>query len=62
MDKTAPAKCYTQEDIKEIITYAAERFIDVIPEIDMPGHTTAASKAYPVFSDGGSAKHPDLKI
>ena len=35
-------------------------FIEVIPEIDMPGHATAAAKAYPDFSGGGSAKFPDF--
>ncbi|MEX0359826.1 MAG: family 20 glycosylhydrolase, partial [Allomuricauda sp.] len=38
----APARFYTQEDIKEIVAFAAERQIEVIPEIDMPGHATAA--------------------
>lgn len=57
-DKQAPAQYYTQEDIKEIVAYAAERFIDVIPEIDMPGHASAANKAYPTFSGGGSDDHP----
>lgn len=38
---------YTQEDIKEIVAYAAERCITIIPEIDMPGHTQAALAAYP---------------
>ncbi|MEO1260626.1 MAG: family 20 glycosylhydrolase [Bacteroidota bacterium] len=38
---------YTQEEIKEIIDYAAERFITIIPEIDMPGHSQAAIAAYP---------------
>jgi hexosaminidase len=56
----APATYYTQEDIHEIIRYASERQIVVIPEIDMPGHATAANKAYPQFSGGGSAKHPDF--
>jgi hexosaminidase len=59
-DGSAPAQYYTQEDIKEIITYAKERFIDVIPEVDMPGHATAANKAYPVFSGGGSPQHPEF--
>lgn len=59
-DKAAPAQYYTQEDIKEIIGYAKERFIDVIPEVDMPGHATAANKAYPAFSGGGSAKYPEF--
>ncbi|TZF82594.1 beta-N-acetylhexosaminidase [Pedobacter sp. BS3] len=55
-----PAQFYTQEDIKEIVSYAAERFIEVIPEVDMPGHATAANKAYPAYSGGGSAAHPDF--
>ena len=38
---------YTQEDVKEIIAYAAERGIEVIPEIDLPGHMLAALTAYP---------------
>lgn len=56
----APATYYTQEDIKEIVRYAAERFIEVIPEIDMPGHATAANKAYPEYSGGGSEAYPDF--
>ena len=44
---------YTQEDIKDIVSYAKERFINVIPEIDMPGHTMAALAAYPEFSCAG---------
>lgn len=38
---------YTQEEIREVVRYAAERFIDVIPEIEMPGHGLAALTAYP---------------
>jgi hexosaminidase len=38
---------YTQEEIKDIVLYAKERFIDVIPEVDMPGHFTAAIASYP---------------
>ena len=56
----APAKYYSQEDVREIVAYAAERFITVIPEIDMPGHATAANKAYPEFSGGGSKNYPDF--
>jgi len=51
-DSTAQAKYYTQEDIKEIVAYAKQRHIEVIPEIDMPGHATAANKAYPEYSGG----------
>lgn len=54
------AQFYTQADIKEIVAYAAERYIKVIPEIDMPGHATAANKAYPEYSGGGSAGHPEF--
>lgn len=38
---------YTQEDIREIVAYAKERYIEIIPEIDMPGHSQAAIAAYP---------------
>ncbi|MFV0538059.1 MAG: beta-N-acetylhexosaminidase [Dysgonomonas sp.] len=55
-DKSAPQLFYTQEDIKEIVAYAAERHIMVIPEIDMPGHATAASRAYPEISGGGTGR------
>jgi hexosaminidase len=44
---------YTQEDIKEIVAYAQQRHITVIPEIEMPGHATAALAAYPEFSCTG---------
>lgn len=44
---------YTQEDIKEIVTYAAERHITILPEIEMPGHSTAALSAYPQYSCTG---------
>lgn len=43
---------YTQEDIKEIVRYASERFITVIPEIEMPGHASAALASYPELSCG----------
>lgn len=38
---------YTQKDIKEIVAYAKERYIEIIPEIDMPGHAQATIAAYP---------------
>jgi hexosaminidase len=56
----APARYYSQNDIREIVAYAAQRFITVIPEIDMPGHATAANRAYPEFSGHGSESHPDF--
>jgi len=41
---------YTQEEVKQIVKYAADRFITVIPEIEMPGHGSAAIAAYPYLS------------
>jgi hexosaminidase len=41
---------YTQQQIKEVVQYAAERYIIVIPEIEMPGHASAAIAAYPQLS------------
>jgi hexosaminidase len=38
---------YTQDEMKEIVKYAAERYITVIPEVDLPGHMLAALAAYP---------------
>lgn len=38
---------YTQEEIKEVVQYATERFVEVIPEIELPGHAVAALTAYP---------------
>jgi hexosaminidase len=58
---------FTKADIREIVAYAARRFITVVPEIDMPGHTQAAIAAYPelgnvadplpVWSDWGVNPH-----
>lgn len=49
---------YTQEEIKEIVAYAAERHIDVLPEVDMPGHFSAAMAAYPEYSCTPEGAHP----
>jgi hexosaminidase len=38
---------YTQEDIKEIVQYAKDRYVEILPEIDVPGHSMAAIAAYP---------------
>lgn len=38
---------YSQDEIKEIVQYASERFIEIIPEIDMPGHTASLIASYP---------------
>ncbi len=41
---------YTQEDIKEVIKYAKEHFVDILPEVDVPGHSLAAVVSYPDLS------------
>ena len=41
---------YTQEEVREVVKYAAERYITVIPEIDIPGHCMAVLATYPQFS------------
>jgi hexosaminidase len=51
---------YTQEQIKEIIAYAKERHITVVPEIEMPGHSTAAIASYPWL--GTSKKELEVPI
>src|SRR5260221_205613 len=43
----------TQDDIREVVKYAATRHITIVPEIEMPGHATAALAAYPQFSCTG---------
>jgi len=57
-DRAAPAPgeaatyggFYTQEDIKEVVAFARERFVTIVPEIDVPGHSMAAIAAYPELS------------
>ncbi|MEE1419929.1 MAG: beta-N-acetylhexosaminidase, partial [Alistipes ihumii] len=44
---------YTQDEVKEIVRYATDRFITVIPEIEMPGHSTAALASYPYLGCRG---------
>ncbi len=51
---------YTQQDIREVVAYAAERHITIVPEIEMPGHAQAAIAAYPelgVYPDSTFAPH-----
>ncbi|WP_316794324.1 beta-N-acetylhexosaminidase [Pedobacter frigoris] len=43
---------YTQEQIKEVVAYATSRYVEVIPEIEMPGHSVAAITAYPYLACG----------
>lgn len=53
-----PGGFYTQEEFSDIVAYAAERHIMIVPEIDMPGHTNAASASYPILN--GNGKTPEL--
>lgn len=49
---------YSKADYVELVRYAAERYITVVPEIDMPAHTNAASAAYPVLGCGRAVPSP----
>ncbi len=49
-DNTPEGGYYTQDQIREVVKYAADRYITVIPEIEMPGHSEAALAAYPELS------------
>ena len=52
---------YTQDDIREVVAYAAARHINIVPEIEMPGHSTAALAAYPQFSCTGGPFKMELQ-
>ena len=47
---------YTQEEVRDIVRYAAERYVTIVPEIEMPGHAQAAIAAYPELGSRGD--HP----
>jgi hexosaminidase len=51
---------YTQDEIKSIVAYAAERFITIIPEVELPGHELAAIAAYPELSCTGEPTTPRM--
>ena len=51
---------YTQEDIREVVAYAQARHINIVPEIEMPGHSSAALMAYPQLSCTGGPFTTDL--
>ena len=50
-----PGGFYTQEEYKDIVLYAADRFVTIVPEIDMPGHTNAALASYAELNCDGNA-------
>ena len=49
---------YTQDDIREVVAYARDRFVNVVPEIEMPGHSQAAVAAYPMLGNFGDTIKP----
>jgi hexosaminidase len=49
---------YTQDDVREIVAYAADRFVTIVPEIEMPGHSQAAIAAYPYLGNFGDTIRP----
>jgi len=53
---------YTQADYAEIVAYAAERFVTIVPEIDMPGHTNAAISAYPELGDAPVEPYEGIEV
>ena len=57
-----PGGFYTQEEFKEIVNYATNKYITVIPEIDIPGHTNAALTSYAKLNCDGIARKPYYKM
>ena len=53
-----PGGFYTQEEYRDLVEYASKLYITIVPEVDMPGHTNAASVAYPILN--GNGKTPEL--
>ncbi len=53
---------YTQDDIREVVAYAAARHITIVPEIEMPGHSSAALAAYPEFGGGDVSYSTDKAL
>ncbi len=50
-----PGGYYTQEEYRELVEYARQRYITIVPEVDMPGHTNAALASYPELNPSGRA-------
>lgn len=59
-----PGGYYTQEQFKDIVAYAAERYVEIVPEFDMPGHTNAALASYGFLNPDGQKKplYTDTKV
>lgn len=52
-DATPHGGFYTQEDVRELVAYASDRCVNIVPEIEMPGHSQAAIAAYPELGNTG---------
>jgi hexosaminidase len=61
-DERAHGGRYTQDDLREIVAYAAERHITVVPEIDLPGHSQAAVAAYPELGNTDVVDTESLRV
>ncbi|QES48374.1 beta-N-acetylhexosaminidase [Streptomyces venezuelae] len=59
-----PGGHWTKDDYRELVEYAAERYVEVVPEIDMPGHTNAALASYPELNCDGKApdRYTGIKV
>lgn len=57
-DATRYGGFYTQDDVRDIVRYAAQRYVTIVPEIEMPGHAQAAIAAYPEL--GVTGKRPPV--
>ena len=53
---------YSQQDYREIVEHAASRFVTIVPEIDMPGHTNAAIVAYPALGDVPAEPYEGIEV
>jgi hexosaminidase len=53
-----PPRYYRTRDIQELVNYAAQRQVTIVPEIELPGHGGAAARSYPEFYDGGGTINP----
>lgn len=53
---------YTKSDYREIVEYAVSRFVTIVPEIDMPGHTNAAIVAYPELGDTPAVPYEGIEV
>lgn len=49
---------YTQEELKSLVAYAKSKGVDIVPEIDLPGHSTAPLSAYPQYAAGSAPQAP----